>query len=244
MVPAYIYPSPGNTAWQTLTTQAAQFPYRLVTIINPNNGPGTSAISDYQNAIQAFKNAQGLSLGYVPTTYGNRAYANVISDVDKYYSFYPNISGIFFDEANSNNGSQGYYQNLYRYVKSKSSCSLVVNNPGTATLESYLIYNGSRVTDVICVFEGNNTAQRALTWTQASWTNKYDRSNFLAVAYNISSGVYQSVMDHAYQQNTGWVYVTDDGGNNPYDNIPPYFADQVAYASTYSKNQNCPWNII
>ncbi|KAH7429236.1 hypothetical protein KP509_09G038000 [Ceratopteris richardii] len=231
MVPAYFNPTGNAAAWAALNSAASSLPNRVVAIANPSNGPSTSQQSDYVAAISSLHSASGRVVGYVYSGYGNRALASVKADIDSWYAFY-SIDGIFIDEVANTDGEQSYYQQLYQYIKSKNSSSLVVNNPGTSTLSSYLFYNGTRVADVICVFESSGAA--ALQWTTQSWTSSYDPSNFLALAYNTSDVDvedfdYGDVIDHAYQQRAGWVYVTSDTLPNPWDTVPSYFSNEIEY---------------
>lgn len=237
MVPAYFDPSTNPQAWASLNSAASALPHRLVAVANPATGPGSAAQQSYKDAITSLQSNTGRAIGYVDTSNADRSLDSVKTDVNKWFAFYPSIDGIFFDQVtNTDNGKQTYYQTVYNYVKSKNSSSIVVNNPGTTTLESYLFYNGSRVADIICTFENGVDA---LNWTQATWTSSYDRSNFLGLFYNVtdvnvSSFDYGDVIDHAYQQNAGWVYVTNDTMPNPWDTIPNYFSSEVNYIVGYN----------
>jgi len=92
-IPNYSYP-PG--AWATYN--ALGMPDVYIQILNPNSGPGTTPDPGYVSAYAAALAKGTLILGYVPTTYGARPIADVKADIDKYYTFYPQLSGIFFDE--------------------------------------------------------------------------------------------------------------------------------------------------
>ena len=234
LVPAYFDPTTSASAWSALNSAATKLPNRVVAIANPASGPGTVAQTSYTNAITSLQSNQGRVVGYVDTSYATRSLAIVKADIDSWFSFFPSINGIFFDQVSNTNDNTKivYYQTLYNYVKSKRTSSLlVVHNPGTATLESYLVYNSARVSDIICTFE---SGINGLEWTQASWTSKYDRSNFYGLFYNVSdinvaSFDYGDIIDHAYQQNAGWVYVTNDNLPNPWDTIASYFSGEVSY---------------
>ncbi|MCO5579960.1 hypothetical protein L7F22_033827 [Adiantum nelumboides] len=235
MVPAYFKPSDNPSAWTALNSAASALPNRMVAIANVDNGPGTAPQPSYTAVISSLQSASGRVVGYVSTVRANRSLDAVKADVDSWFTFYPTINGIFVDEVTNraDDGKQAYYLAIYNYVKSKSSSSLVVNNPGTSTDSTYLFYNGSRVADVICIFE--NTGGNASQWSQESWTAAYPRSNFYALAYNTAnvnvsnSFDYGDVIDRAYQQNVGWVYVTDDNLPNPWDTLATYFSDEVTY---------------
>src|SRR2546425_10636959 len=94
LVPAYFYPASGS-AWDSLNLAAQRVP--LIAIMNPNNGPSSSPNADYSRAVTALRNAGGLVIGYVYSSYTMRAIAEVKTDIDHYHSYYT-IDGIFVDE--------------------------------------------------------------------------------------------------------------------------------------------------
>ena len=222
MVPAYFYASSPN--WATLAAQASKMPGNLYAIANPNNGSGAVKDSTYQTVINNVRSNSGKILGYVPTTYGKRSEADVKSDIDKWFSWY-SIDGIFLDEMQSDTGYEQYYQNIYNYIKSKSLSALVVDNPGEDSSESCLYYNGSRVADVLCIFENGIGINNV---TSASWISKYSSKNFYMLPYNISSSNWQSTVDTAATKNCGWIYCTDTLGNT-WDTLPSYFEQMCNY---------------
>jgi Spherulation-specific family 4/Secretion system C-terminal sorting domain len=234
LVPAYFDPSVTNY-WGRLATQAAKMPGRLYAIVNKANGPGPSYDPSYALAINNLHTNSGKVIGYVWTNYGGVSLNIVKSDIDAWYSFYPSIDGIFLDGQANATGKEAYYIEVYNYIKQKSSSALVVSNPGTNTLESYLVYNGKRVSDVICIFESNVGFD---TWTPSSWCNKYSKDNFCVLPYNTSSGQYVSRAKRAASLNIGWIYLTSDAGANPWDTLPPYFEEFCDYLNiTGIKNE-------
>src|SRR5436190_3744456 len=116
LVPAYF--SPG-TKWTALNDAAKRVP--VLAIMNPNNGPGASALSSYASAINSLKQSGGRVIGYVYSSYTARPLADVQADIDRYYSFY-NIDGIFVDEVTNDSTAAhlDYYEALYRYIKGKN----------------------------------------------------------------------------------------------------------------------------
>src|SRR5438445_2169527 len=94
LVPAYFYPAPVS-AWDSLNLAAQRVP--LTVIMNPSNGPSTSRNADYSRAVTALRNAGGLVIGYVYSSYTTRAIAEVKTDIDRYHSYYT-IDGIFVAE--------------------------------------------------------------------------------------------------------------------------------------------------
>ena len=114
-IPMYMDPSAAD--WAQETRAASDVP---LLVANPNSGPGTSADSSYSQAIAAAHSAGQTIIGYIHTSYGARAIADVEADIDTWYSFYPAIDGIFSDEtATDASLVSSYYAPLYAYVKAK-----------------------------------------------------------------------------------------------------------------------------
>ncbi len=227
MVPAYF--SPSSSYWNQMEVQAAKMPGRLYAIANVSNGPGSSYLSSYAAGITGMHDSRGKVIGYVYTQYGKRSISSVEADIDSWFSFYPSIDGILFDEQANVSGDESYYAQLYDYVKQKDSSAIVATNPGTNTLESYLFYNGKRIADVICIFENGSGFS---AWSPAQWCNKYSRDNFLVVPYNTPASSYQSLVNRAASLNIGWIYCTDATLPNPYSTLPSYFAGLCSYIVT------------
>ena len=128
LVPAYFHPWDGS--WALMCDAMTAHGSAHVAVMNPNSGPGTTVDQHYGEAV-AFCQRQGQKvIGYVHTSYGRRTLTAVKNDINRYYSFYPAIDGIFLDEMSNDRTTERYYQKLYRYVKSKSARNLVVGNPG------------------------------------------------------------------------------------------------------------------
>ncbi|MBB6731347.1 spherulation-specific family 4 protein [Cohnella zeiphila] len=227
IVPAYFDPPSSN--WTRIINQAATMPGRMYAIANKNEGPGPAFDSAYNTAINSMHTNSGKVIGYANTDYGNASLASVKAIIDAWYAFYPSIDGVFLDCMEIAPGKEGYYQDLYNYIKAKSASALVVANPGITTVESYLLYNGNRVADVLCVFETNTGFD---TWVPAAWTNSYDRSNFYVLPYGTTASKWQSRVDYAASHNVGWIFCTNDSGANPWDTLPSYFENFSTYVAS------------
>ena len=228
LVPAYFDPSTSNY-WERLEKQAAKMPGRLYVIANPDNGPGSSREQAYTSVMSTMQSNGGEVIGYVWTNYGAVSISTVQSQIDQWYSFYPSINGIFLDGQDNVTGQEPYYLQLYSYIKQKDSSAIVVGNPGSNTIESYLFDGGQRVTDVVCIFETNTGFD---SWTPSSWTSKYDRSNFYVIPYNRQSGEWLTAVNRAASLNVGWIYCTDATLPNPYNTLPSYFEEMCNYLVT------------
>ncbi len=228
LVPAYFEPS-GSEYWDLLVTEAATMPGRLYAIANSDNGPGASVDSAYAHVIDRMHGSGGKVIGYVYTDYGAISIDNVKSDIDAWYSFYPSVDGIFLDCQAYVTGKEAYYVDLYQYIKQKDSTALVVSNPGINTIESYLVYEGKRVSDVICIFENSAGFD---TWTPSTWCSKYSDSCFYVLPYHTSWTDFPGRVDRAASLHIGWIYCTDDIMPNPWDVLPPYFHALCHYVAT------------
>jgi hypothetical protein len=140
LVPMYIWPGTNN--WQPVYDAIEAHPYTtFYLIVNPQSGPGPTEYPE-EVLITAFAKLNSYSnaklLGYISTTYGSRAIAEVESEISVYskWSTYEAkdiaIDGIFFDEtSNGQDASKlAYYQQVSRTAKRKR-LNFVTFNPGS-----------------------------------------------------------------------------------------------------------------
>eukprot|EP01120_Amphizonella_sp_Union-15-10_P007037 TRINITY_DN2336_c0_g1_i2.p1 TRINITY_DN2336_c0_g1~~TRINITY_DN2336_c0_g1_i2.p1 ORF type:complete len:194 (+),score=26.16 TRINITY_DN2336_c0_g1_i2:844-1425(+) len=182
-------------------------------------------------------NAGRTVIGYVATGYGHRNVTAIRTDIDRWYSFYPNIQGIFFDETSISVEDVDFYQNQAAYLRTKQPKSQAFFNPGTSNPEDYVnqISNSTFV-----VFEGTETALLNVRffsgWIRAPCYNFANAQwKYRSAAIVHTSSNYQVVVDTVVNYGIGWVYVTDDVMPNPYDVLPSYWANLMSYIS--SKNR-------
>jgi hypothetical protein len=221
-VPSYFDP---GSLWTQMGNGA---PTVGLAIINPDSGPGTSKDQSYVNQVTATK-AKGIAvIAYVSTAYAGtedaaRTLAAAKKDVDTYYKWYPNISGIFVDEVPTDCASRNsYYKPLYNYIKGKGG--MVVLNPGIDTSECYISAG-----DIIVNFE--DVYSNYVNWTPTSWVSKYPANRFWQIVYNTSQANMSNAIMLSKGRNAGWIYVTDDGGDNPYDTLPSYWDNELSLAN-------------
>jgi hypothetical protein len=241
LVPAYFYPL-GNPYWGEMTTAAGSI--NLTAILNPANGPGQSANSDYVTAVNNLRAAGGHVIGYVYTNYGNRSEAEVKADIQSYINFY-HIDGIFLDQQSTDPAKVGYYQDLYSFIKGLNPSYEVIANPGTTTSEAYLNTPPTPTADVLVTFE--NFASAYPGAVPPSWTSNYSANHFANIIHTepTVAGMLAD-LQLAQQRNVGWVYVTDDPDAppffNPYDRLPSYWDQEVAaIAATAAPEPSSVW---
>lgn len=150
LLPFYVHPSTSPASWDGLSTTIAKYSnVQWQVIVNPNSGPGTTetkpepAYVDAISMINSHNNA--VTLGYVPTGYAQRAYSEIIADIDVYASWGPSstdesnttIAGIFLDEviseAQATQTNIAFYAEASAHTKATlaSTVGSVVLNPGT-----------------------------------------------------------------------------------------------------------------
>jgi hypothetical protein len=215
LVPLYTYPT--DASWQTVAAAKRAFPsVPIIAVINPGNGPGASLNVDYVNGIAALGQAGVRVLGYVSTSYTRRSEAAVQADIDSYRQWYPQTTGIFFDEQSSSPGGEDYYTRVTAYAHSKGF-TFTVGNPGSDSSPTYV-----GTVDLILIYENGGEPS---VLSIAGWHASYDRHNFGIIPYGVPT------LDTAFVANAkasvGYIYVTNDVLPNPWDSVPPYFRDLV-----------------
>ena len=223
LVPAYIYPSgSGATQWNTLATTAQSVPTTV--ILNPDSGPGTT---NYVAAVAKVHAAGGKVIGYVSTSYANRALSAVVQDIHTYLALYQ-VDGFFIDEmtADSVTAHVQFYQSVYNYIKGLSPAYTVIGNPGTNVPE---IYASLPVADQIVTFE--DSARNYTKYAPLAWQANYPASRFAHIVYAASATQMQTFMRGASAKDAGSVYFTSKTLPNPYGALPSYWSQEVSAAA-------------
>jgi len=177
-------------------------------------------------------------VGYVHTTYGTRAIADVKADIDTWASKYPLVKGIFLDEAAAEAGQLSYYTQVYNHVMSKSGYAHSILNPGVQPDVGYL-----SISTNIMIYE--NYASSLTSTTLSSWVKcapsaaqkagyKY---KFSGLAHTAASGSASSIVSSLANMGMGLVYVTDGaGGCCTYNSLVTYFAQEATAVATFNGN--------
>jgi hypothetical protein len=222
LVPAYFYPAGADNGWPAMTSAASQV--AITAILNPASGPGTAIDPTYTGVVNTFRGAGGRVIGYVSTSYASRPIADVITDINRYRTFY-NIDGFFLDEMTSSSasGDISYYSQLHNYIKGLNPGYRVVTNPGINVPQGYF---SAPVADTICTFEHFSGYS---TWSPASFTASYSPRRSANLPYEIAtSSAMTTAINYANSKRVGYVYVTDDTGANPWDRLPTYWTDEIS----------------
>ena len=222
LVPAYIYPSgAGAEAWDRLCKAARSLSVQVV--INPASGPGITADPNYVEVIKNLRDSGGKVLGYVHTSYGDRAIGLVLADITCYLDNYP-VDGFFIDEMSTSPKQVSYYSGLYGFIKGQNPALEVVGNPGTNSNEAYM---KSRTADRLVIFEG--PATHFEEYLPAPWVRHYHSERFAHVIYGTGTAEEMlRVLTRTSGLHASAVFIGDGAGNNPYDRLPEYWEDEVA----------------
>jgi len=235
LVPAYFYPTdaPGGD-WQRLAASAAKV--SVTAILNPDSGPGPRADPAYVRAVSAFRKAGGRVIGYVHTSYGKRAAAAVMGDINAYLKFYQ-IDGVFIDEmADADDPTlRAYYASVYAHVKRANADLRVVGNPGATTKEQG-VYLTDRTADALVIFEG--TDAQYPKFRPFPWTRNYPASRIGQIIHGVPAGQLKQVFTRAHGLGAGLVYVTDlPAAPNPYARLPGYWETLVTLAAAAGRGE-------
>ena len=114
-----------------------------------------------------------------------------------------------------------YYRALSAYVKDdkhdRPGRPLVVINPGARTQEPYI-----ELADIIVNFEGFYATYTAWQLPADAWERRYPAERFWHLAHTTPTEAdMRNAVRLSKQRHAGWVYVTPDVMNNPWDTLPP-----------------------
>lgn len=240
LIPAYFYPDFPDGNWRRLVQAAQTLGEKLIVIVNPANGPGTQYDANYHQAIAAVRRYDGRVIGYVHTCHGLRespesesplcptTLTQIQADIATWYTLYPDISGIFFDEVSSADEDVATYRTLYDDVQRRhGGPAVVVFNFGVVPHHAY----GDIGTALLCLFE--EAGASFSSWTVPSWIPP-DRA--LALIYQVSQ--VQPILEAVMATSMEWFYVTSDSLPNPWDTLPAYFEDLVTFAAEGHPSQH------
>lgn len=215
LVPLYSYPGgSGLLNWDAVIAAAPKVPILL--IANPASGPGATVNSDYVKAIARAKTAGAKVLGYVSTSYGNRAVADVKADIVKWKTFY-GVVNIFLDEQANNLANVPKYADYVAFIKANGGYA--VTNPGASCIQEY--YTVAKA-DTILLSEKGGDINPAPAWALPA-PDKY----FAGICYATDQVKALELVAKSRTLGYGWIYVTNDTYTNPWDSLPTYWLTLV-----------------
>ncbi len=262
IVPAYFVSVGGSdTEWEGMVNK---LPAHSIAIVNPLNGPWKERTEPFTAAITyAHAADKGVEvLGYVPTDWDEateeiqveafpsgapRTCTHYPSDCEKatkpnvekwiehWYSDYPSIDGIFFDQyaaepvtgKTTQRGNEEFYEALRKKVREGRPSSLIVGNPGTASEASGwpLAPELSPTTpdvNTLVAFENDPTGYTA--YSPPTWVKDAPANEIASIEYGEEDGPgkHPSCPTKGY---AGYEFATDEYGVLPAE---PFWSEVAA----------------
>ena len=221
-VPSYF------TDWTALLQKS---PPAKLAIVNNDSGP-YNGWYDYSSNISAAQSKGVRVVGYVDTAYMAKLEADVQAEINSWYSQYPSLQGIFFDQVRAGSGatacsdsSYTYYSHLASMVHAHSGAWAVLN-PGSPVPSCYPSNN---LGDLIVTFEGSaDTYLNAFSSTNRGWETAANSGKIWHIVYGTSSTQLGQVLDASRSRQAGYVYVTDlPFSPNPFASIAGFWAAEA-----------------
>lgn len=225
IVPAYFYPDPLGSDWDTLLASPAGIG---AIIVNDRSGvlAGQTVDANYTTAIGNAHTAGVALLYYVHTSYAARSIVDVKADMDAWISLYGPPTGWFFDEASEHVADVAYYQELYAYAAGR----WVWLNFGT-TPEAGITgaYSPNPAVDAWVIAETTATGLAGWTWpSEADLSNLY--SIQAVIVHDAADGTafgtaWSTITSHT---GIGWAFV---GTSSTYAALPSYWSTELSDVS-------------
>jgi Spherulation-specific family 4 len=226
-VPSYQDPgTPAWVGWERPGPQAIG-----IMIVNLDNGDDETYYPGVEQAIRETRKRGIFVLGYTYTGYGQRDPKVVQRKVDAVYTNYL-VDGIFFDEVPTNCDGRNpylptqflYYQQLTNYVREKAGARITVLNPGTYSSDDCWM----GITNILMNWEDQGLDSYRDDYVDYAWVHKYPPDRFWHIVYGMSADQLTTALTLAKQRNAGWLYFTNEAGDNPYASSPRYWSEEAA----------------
>lgn len=210
IVPAYFHPAAHFGLWRQIAAHAASI--RLV-VLNVANGPGLARSPDFDGALDLLRQAGIGVAGYVDTNYGQRPAEATLADVQRFLNWF-DVAGMFFDRVAVGPEQLDYYATLARRSRDLGTETVVFHH-GAHPLEAYAEH-----ADIIGTFEG--PWEPYLRLAVPRWTRSRPATTFYHVVYSVPPEHAADACLLATRRRACCAYITDRGGDNPYDGLPAW----------------------
>lgn len=208
IVPAYFHPAVCPGEWAHLIERAAQI--RLI-VLNLASGPGAQPDPAFTPALEGLYYAGVPVVGYVDTNYGHRPIGEVLEEISRYIAWY-RVSGVFFDRVPSDTQSLHHYADLTHRARGIGA-HVVAFNHGVHPVQDY-----AEIADLLGTFEG--TWPSYIDMAVPRWARSRPAEQFFHLVYSVPPESFEDAFMLATRRRAGCVYVTDNGGDNPWDRLP------------------------
>ncbi len=236
-VPLYSFPFnyDGTYAkeWQKLMTTQQETGLVKIAVVNNYNGPTYESEPSpyYKTAVNKLKE-YGIPLyGYVMSYLGERSLKEAKVDVDNWIKYY-GVTNFFIDYVDhtcADSRHTSFYKSLAKYIRAKHVDAKIILNPGYIDNNSDCLM---KYGDVIVSFENDVIFKSFLTMPK--WTRHYNPDRFWQIIHSVTSKEQQNeIINKSASSGAGYVYVTNDVLDNPYDNLSEYWDDYVSKLQSF-----------
>ncbi|MCP2165532.1 spherulation-specific family 4 protein [Goodfellowiella coeruleoviolacea] len=217
IVPAYFHPALAGEDWALLAVPTGLV--RLV-VLNIANGPGHRPDPAFLPLLERLRAAGSGVLGYVDTAYGQRPRALTCLDLRRYQNWY-GVSAVFFDRVSTDFGQVAHYAALAESARLLGAEQVVFHH-GARPDPCYAEH-----ADLLGVFEGSFSAYQDTVWPQ--WT--LGRAPVYHLVHGVPPERMPEALGLAAERGADHVYLTERGGDNPWDGLPAWLAEHQRHAS-------------
>ena len=182
-------------------------------VLNVANGPGMAPNPDFDRALELLRGAGIAVAGYVDTNYGQRPAQAALADAQYFLNWF-GVSGMFLDRVAAGPEQLDYYATLARRTRDMGAGTVVFHH-GTHPLEAYAEH-----ADILGTFEG--PWEPYLRLAVPRWTRSRPAGTFYHVVYSVPPEHAADAYLLATRRRAGCAYITDRGGDNPYDGLPAW----------------------
>eukprot|EP01113_Clastostelium_recurvatum_P045669 TRINITY_DN7876_c0_g4_i1.p1 TRINITY_DN7876_c0_g4~~TRINITY_DN7876_c0_g4_i1.p1 ORF type:complete len:258 (+),score=57.09 TRINITY_DN7876_c0_g4_i1:213-986(+) len=149
----------------------------------------------------------------------------VLETIDKYYSFYPGLAGIFlytFDNICEEIPIR--YQVIWDHIHTKQDDPIVVINLGPLATECFM-----NVSTIILTYQYE--IDNYMTYSPAPWMKNYPPERFWNTIANVPESKLETVVERAKELGVGHVFVTSYDMFDNYQHLPAYFDKEAQMVS-------------
>lgn len=224
-VPGYAHPLVAPTEWGELTRPGT--PLHWV-VLNVADGPGARPDPHCLEAAGRLRNAGVRVLGHLDTTYGARAFGEVISEAHRYADWY-RVDGFLLDRCPTGRAGLPEIRRTVTALRALREGAHIVLGHGIHPHPGY-----AENADQLVTFSGAWSDYR---WSQASeWTADYPPERFCHFVHGVPRGHLDEALRIARWQGAATIYFTDRGARggepDPWETMPGYWDELVSRVGT------------
>lgn len=207
VIPAYFHPAVAGEDWALLAEHADQLG---LVVLNLASGPGDRRDDAFLPVLAELQRAGVTVAGYVDTNYGRRDRDAALAEIDRYVDWY-GVTGVFFDRAAAGRAELDHYAMLATQARAIGP-RIIAFNHGAHPNEGYTEH-----ADLLGIFEGPWSVY--LDASVPRWVRHHPAEQFFHLVYAVPAQSVEDALALATLRHAGQVYVTDQGGANPWQRL-------------------------